>query len=147
MTELATVTTRAVPRRLEIPVTDRDISSLSELLSRGYRVTNEPAEHEAALSQVVAKPWGYECRVFVEDFLDAWHLTIAPGHGTSMHAHPRKSTQLLCLAGGGVTETLTNALPVEPGTVLHIARGPFHSTRATGNDPLHLVEVESPRNK
>lgn len=75
--------------------------------------------------------------MFADDYLDAWHLSIDSGHGTSMHAHPRKVTQLPCLAGTGVTETLNGDFEVHPGTLLRIDGGAFHSTRAEGPDPLH----------
>ena len=125
----------------------RDFSALNEVVRKGSRVGNERLDDDAHLNEVIPKPWGNEYRVFVDDFLDVWHLSIDQGHATSMHVHPRKLTYLLCLGGEGVTQTLTGEIPVTTGTLLRIGGGAFHSTRGTGEGTLSLVEVEAPRNK
>lgn len=125
----------------------RDIATLVDKVRDGSRVENENLVGHEHIDHLIPKPWGFEYRAYVDDFLDVWQLAIDPGHGTSMHVHPRKLTYLLCLAGEGVTETLSGEIPVREGVVLRIAGGVFHSTRAAGDAPLHLVEVEVPRNK
>jgi mannose-6-phosphate isomerase-like protein (cupin superfamily) len=125
----------------------RDIAALSDAVRGGKRVGNEALHGDEHLNELIPKPWGFEYRVFADDFLDVWHLSIGPGHGTSTHVHPRKVTYLLCLAGEGVMDTLAGELPVSQGTAVRIAAGAFHGTRSTGAQPLHLVEVEAPRNK
>jgi mannose-6-phosphate isomerase-like protein (cupin superfamily) len=124
-----------------------DIATLVDRVRAGSRIDNEGLAGHEHIDHLIPKPWGFEYRVYVDDFLDVWQLAIDPGHGTSMHVHPRKLTYLLCLGGTGVTETLAGEIPVYQGLVLRIAGGVFHSTRATGDGPLHLVEVEAPRNK
>jgi mannose-6-phosphate isomerase-like protein (cupin superfamily) len=125
----------------------RDIAALSDAVRGGKRIGNETLHGDDHLNELIPKPWGFEYRVFADDFLDVWHLSISPGHGTSTHVHPRKVTYLLCLSGEGVMDTLAGELPVSRGTVVRIAAGAFHGTRSTGAQPLHLVEVEAPRNK
>ncbi|MFF4406153.1 cupin domain-containing protein [Streptomyces sp. NPDC001404] len=124
-----------------------DFAALRDAVRRGNRVGNEQHDADAHLDEVIPKPWGLEYRVFADDFLDVWHLTIEAGHATSLHVHPRKLTYLLCLAGQGVTRTLSGEHPVGAGTVLRIGGGAFHSTVSLGPGPLALVEVEAPRNK
>ena len=127
---------------------DEDVAMLDSLLRRGARVGNENLDADRHLHELIPKPWGREYRAYADDFLDVWHLQIDPGHATSMHTHPRKTTYLLCLAGEGTMTTLRGALPVRAGTVLRIGRGAFHSTSSEApQEPLMLVEVETPRNK
>lgn len=140
-------TGRYLQRRID--ATDADISAISSLLRKGVRVGNEQQDREHHLDEMIIKPWGKEFRAYADDFIDVWHLQINSGHATSMHAHPRKVTYLLCLAGTGVTTSLAGAVDLNPGVVLRIGRGAFHSTEnAAGSDePLVLIEVETPRNK
>lgn len=130
-----------------LDITDSDISALTGLLRTGVRVGNEHEERDLHLSEMIMKPWGCEYRAYVDDFIDVWQLTINAGHATSMHAHPRKVTYLICLAGQGITHTLSGDTAVRSGTILKIGKGVFHSTESLGPDPLILVEVETPRNK
>ncbi len=135
-------------RPIQVDVTDADIAALTSLLRRGGRAGNENDEAQSHLQELIPKPWGEEYRVYVDDFLDVWHLQISPGQATSIHAHPRKMTYLLWLSGTGVTHTLSGAIEVREGTVLHIRRGAFHSTQnVSAVEPLRIIEVETPRNK
>lgn len=125
-----------------------DIAELNRLLRRGLRAGNERFDAEAHLRNVVPKPWGYEYRAYADDFFDFWALHVDAPHGTSMHVHPRKLTYLICLAGTGVTWGLGGTEhAIRSGTMVRIARGAFHATRNTGDEPLELIEVEVPRNK
>lgn len=125
----------------------RDIAALVDTVRKGNRIGNEGLTGHEYIDRLIPKPWGHEYRAYVDDFLDVWQLAIEPGHGTSMHVHPRKLTYLLCLDGDGVTETFAGEIPVSAGTALRIAGGVFHSTRNMGARTLSLVEVEVPRNK
>ena len=141
---LSPVTSRSV---INVETTDSDMASVNSLLRRGVRVGNESCDEDQHLHELIPKPWGQEYRAYSDDFLDVWHLQINPGHATSMHVHPRKTTYLLCLAGNGIMHTLAGAQEFGPGAVVRIARGAFHSTENSGGQPLMLVEVETPRNK
>jgi mannose-6-phosphate isomerase-like protein (cupin superfamily) len=144
----AEVASRPESEPIRIEASDADIAALNSLLRRGVRVGNENCDADLHLQEMIPKPWGQEYRVYADDFLDVWHLQINPGHATSMHAHPRKTTYLLCLSGQGRTTTLAGQIEVTRGTVLRIGRGAFHTTENTGVDePLMIVEVETPRNK
>jgi mannose-6-phosphate isomerase-like protein (cupin superfamily) len=102
---------------------------------------------DSYLDDVIAKPWGFEYRVYADTFYDVWKLRLRPGHGTSTHCHPRKDTALLVLAGTGSTHFLGQEQRIRPLDLVHIRRGVFHSTENTGDGMLDLVEIELPRNK
>jgi mannose-6-phosphate isomerase-like protein (cupin superfamily) len=135
-------------QRVAVNVTHADIEALEALLRGGWRPGNEDPDTHQHLQGLIPKPWGQEYRIYVDDFLDVWHLEIEPEHATSMHTHPRKITCLMCVAGSGVTHTLGGEVEVTAGSVLHIARGAFHSTENTNaSETLSIIEVETPRNK
>jgi mannose-6-phosphate isomerase-like protein (cupin superfamily) len=105
-------------------------------------------QSDEALDGLTDKPWGQEERIYADALYDLWHLEIAPGQQTSMHCHPRKATALLTLSGSGTVHLLQHPMrSLEPLEVLHLGRGVFHQTRNVGTEPLHLIEVEVPRNK
>jgi len=124
-----------------------DVEALNRLVCGGARAVNEHPGDAGRLDDVIPKPWGFEFRVFADEYFDVWSLHIGPGHTTSMHAHPRKLTYLICLGGTGITAGLRSETAVGPGTIMRIAAGAFHATRSTGGGPLQLAEVEVPRNK
>ncbi|GHO98689.1 hypothetical protein KSF_087370 [Reticulibacter mediterranei] len=103
---------------------------------------------DAALSGGVNKPWGQEYRVYADAFYDLWFLELKAGQSTSLHCHPRKVTALLVLAGQASVQFLQYPpRTLEAGEALHLGRGLFHATHNVGTEPLHLIEVEVPRNK
>jgi mannose-6-phosphate isomerase-like protein (cupin superfamily) len=105
-------------------------------------------QSDEALDGLTDKPWGHEYRLYADAFYDLWHLEIAPGQQTSMHCHPRKCTALLTLSGSGAVHLFEHPVrTIGPVDVLHLGRGVFHQTRNVGTEPLHLIEVEVPRNK
>jgi mannose-6-phosphate isomerase-like protein (cupin superfamily) len=125
----------------------QDLEKLKAIAESGTRIGNEQFDSDAYLDEIIPKPWGYEYRAYADDFFDFWALRIEAPHSTSMHVHPRKTTYLLCLHGTGVTDGLDQSVAIRAGSVLRIDPGAFHSTRNTGDEPLHLIEVETPRNK
>jgi mannose-6-phosphate isomerase-like protein (cupin superfamily) len=105
-------------------------------------------QSDEILDELTNKPWGREYRLYADALYDLWHLEIAPGQRTSMHCHPRKATALLTLSGSGTVHLLQHPVRhLEPMEVLHLGRGVFHQTCNVGTEPLHLIEVEVPRNK
>jgi mannose-6-phosphate isomerase-like protein (cupin superfamily) len=135
-------------KRFSIEASNKDKRALQDLLHQGIRAKHENFDDEPHLNRLVSKPWGQEYRAYADDFLDVWHLRIEPGHATSMHAHPRKATYLLCLSGVGLMTTMKGNVLISEGSVVRIARGAFHSTRCSEyGSHLDLIEVETPRNK
>jgi mannose-6-phosphate isomerase-like protein (cupin superfamily) len=139
--------TAAPPGHGRLDAGPSDVAALNRMVGDGAQAGNEHPADAGRLDQVIPKPWGHELRSFADEYFDVWTLVIGPGHATSMHVHPRKLTYLVCLDGSATTASLDREIPVGPGTIMRIAPGAFHSTRNTGSGPLHLVEVEVPRNK
>ncbi|MFF3227149.1 cupin domain-containing protein [Nocardia suismassiliense] len=131
-------------RHIVVDAKAADFAAIRDLVTSETPILHE--SHSDDLSQVVVKPWGHESRVYADPVYDLWHLCIVDGAETSMHAHLRKTTELLCLSGSGVFDTLGGSYEVTAGTVMTIGPGAFHRTRSTSAE-LHLIEVEHPRNK
>lgn len=130
--------------RIDLRAKASDFHAVRELVTTETEILHEAITDE--LSKVVVKPWGHESRIFADPVYDLWHLCIVEGGATSMHAHLRKTTQLLCLSGQGLFDTLHGSHTVAPGTVITIGPGAFHRTQSCSPE-LHLIEVETPRNK
>ena len=100
----------------------------------------------AYLDDLIVKPWGHELRIYDDRWMDVWRLAIEPGRGTSLHAHPRKDTCLICIGGAAVLMTgAGEEIPVVEGSVVHIRAGALHETFSAGG--TDLLEVEMPRDK
>jgi mannose-6-phosphate isomerase-like protein (cupin superfamily) len=140
------VSTVAVSRRIAPTLSDaRLFAQTVEAFSLSLQ--SEQFNGDSHLDQAIKKPWGYEYRVYADNLYDVWKLCITPGQGTSLHCHARKETALLCLRGVGHVQFLEHGYTVSAGDYLSIGRGVFHSTTNIGEEDLHLVEVELPRNK
>lgn len=127
--------------------TDRDAVALIDHQPTGPVERESPgsAEH-AYLDGLIVKPWGRELRMYIDGRTDAWCLEIAPGSGTSLHAHTTKRTYLIGLGGAGVLATMDGEqIPIQPGDVIQIEPGVLHQT--TTDHGLAMLEVERPPNK
>lgn len=98
-------------------------------------------------SSLVRKPWGYEYLMYQNEQLGLWLLRLEPGAATSLHCHPRKKTGLVVLAGEAHLSFLNDGIDLKPLGRNMIRPGLFHSTKATSDDGLFLLEVETPRDK
>ena len=124
-----------------------DIDRFSEVAALGATFGTEQFDADLYLDGVIEKPWGHEYRVYADHFYDIWKLALLPGQATSMHCHPRKETALLCLSGHAEVQLLDRTHRLSATDFIYIHKGAFHSTRNIGNSDLHLIEVETPRNK
>jgi len=130
--------------------TPTDLALLSATMSAAATAPGAEqfeTDEDAYLNEVIAKPWGFEYRIYADTFYDVWALRLLPGQSTSTHCHPRKDTALLCLAGEGETHFLDEAYLLRALDIVDIPRAVFHSTENTGDGVLDLVEIELPRNK
>lgn len=134
-----------VLRRMIAPsIEDINLFNLEMTIDKPLKAESDLDNH---LDLVIDKPWGYEYRIYADNFYDIWKLVIFPGHATSMHCHPRKETVLLCLSGRGEVRFLKDTLPIAELGMVHIKKGVFHLTENVGDENLHLIEIETPRNK
>lgn len=124
-----------------------DNALLRRLLLTGARLESEQLAADDYLNHVVEKPWGHECRVYADALYDFWELFVSVGGRTSTHCHPRKQTALLVLAGRAKIHLLNRTHILGAGEHLHFRPGAFHATENIGASALHLVELETPRNK
>lgn len=136
------------PYRIDASSADARLLNATMQQAESWPRYEEIARHqESELDEVIAKPWGHEYRIYCDPFFDVWRLTIEPGHSTSEHCHPRKSTALICLSGNGRLQLQTGTYLLSANDVVVIGRGVFHSTENIGSQPLEVIEVEVPRNK
>ncbi len=131
-----------------IEVSADDAQRFTEILQEGHvTLKAEQFDRDRYLERIVEKPWGWEYRIYADNFYDVWKLSLRPGQSTSLHCHPRKETALLCLSGRATMQSLGKIYTVGPMDMLHIGKGVFHSTENSGDSLLELIEVETPRNK
>jgi mannose-6-phosphate isomerase-like protein (cupin superfamily) len=103
------------------------------------------AQH-AYLDDCIVKPWGHEMRIYDDRWIDIWQLRIEPGRGTSLHAHPRTDTFLVCIEGDGRLVTgAGDEIPLFEGASVRIGPGALHASFSEGG--MTLIEVELPRDK
>ena len=124
-----------------------DIAALAPLLSVGPIPREQPGDPALAyLRMCISKPWGWEVKIYEDAVSEAWILVVLPGKGTSLHAHLRKATILVCIDGAGRLETIAGErIALEPGVAVLVMAGALHrSFTATG---MRLVEFESPKDK
>ena len=95
----------------------------------------------------VVKPWGEEYLLFENSDAAIWILRIDPAGSTSFHAHPRKTTSLIVLGGRSGCETLGAAYSFGMLEAIILGRGVFHCSFNTAQEPLYLMEIESPVDK
>jgi mannose-6-phosphate isomerase-like protein (cupin superfamily) len=127
--------------------TDADVAALAPLLGREPIPREQPGHPSCRyLDRRIRKVWGGEERVYDDALSEARLLEIGPLKRTSMHAHLRKSTTLVCEHGSGYLRTLGGTeIALEPGSAVVIMPGALHcSSSQTG---MRLVEFESPKDK
>lgn len=134
------------PQRM-LHVTPRDAEVLLAHVPGQAVEREQPGSPEHAyLDRYIRKPWGHELRVYDDRWIDVWRLAIGAGKSTSLHAHPRKDTCLICIGGSGVLESGSGApIPLAEGTVVHIGPAALHRTTTVAG--VSLLEVELPRDK
>lgn len=96
---------------------------------------------------VVKKPWGHEYILYENDDLAIWHLVIKPGCSTSFHSHPKKKTGLIVLDGKAVVAFMNDERVLNKFDKIIVRIGVFHKTTNIGDTDLHLLEVETPKDK
>jgi quercetin dioxygenase-like cupin family protein len=136
-----------VPSQRMLYCTPEEAATLLAHLPAGAVERELPGSSEHAyLDRYIVKPWGHEIRVYDDRWLDVWRLSIEAGKGTSVHAHPRKDTCLICIEGEGAMSTgAGEEIPLVEGSVVHIGAGAVHASfSAVG---MSLIEVETPRDK
>ena len=138
---------QAPPAQRVVHPTARDAARVLAHQPRGTVMREAPgSSRDAYLDDLITKPWGHEMRVYDDLLTDVWLLKLESGCRTSLHAHPRKDTCLICVDGEGALITgADERIGLTPGSVVHIHAGALH--RSVAETCLTLVEVETPRDK
>lgn len=100
----------------------------------------------SSLHRLIRKPWGSEFRVYLDDLTKVWCLHIGPKHRASLHYHPHKHTELLCLEGTGMTPYSGVEYALEPGAVMQIEPSAYRIA-ACSRTGLRLNEVQIPQDQ
>ena len=90
------------------------------------------------------KPWGYEFRIELSEVVTLTYLSIFPGHQTSLHCHPRKTTSLTAISGTGALQFLKDKITFSAGTSFMVRNGLFHQIVNLGEKELIVLEFENP---
>jgi len=96
---------------------------------------------------VIPKPWGHEYIIFENNFLSIWYLFIKSGASTSLHCHPKKKTGLVVLEGTARFHLIERDFELQSNQKVMIRPGSFHKTENRTNQNLHIIEVETPKDK
>jgi oxalate decarboxylase/phosphoglucose isomerase-like protein (cupin superfamily) len=93
--------------------------------------------------------WGTLKWLSTPDVTDARNFStgivqLKPGKGHERHNHPDSEEILYVVSGRGDQTVADDEFAVEPGDVVHIPEGVYHSTVNTGWEPLKLVAVYGP---
>lgn len=96
---------------------------------------------------IVRKPWGREYCIYENKDLSVWHLTIMPGQKTSLHCHPNKKTALILLNNKARINLIERGFEIEGLSKIMLRNGMFHQTHNCYQDPINLIEVETPNDK
>lgn len=96
---------------------------------------------------VVPKPWGHEFQVFDNGKWSIWLLSINPGQGTSIHCHMTKKAVFVPLVGRLSCKVQEGVIGLEFGESMEVDKHCFHAVRNNTEDPISLLELETPSNK
>lgn len=95
-------------------------------------------------NSLIKKPWGEEHCIFRGKDLSIWLLKIAPNQKTSLHCHPLKKTGLIILNGTVRINLLERQFELNGLNKINLRNQQFHQTHNISDEPIYLVEVETP---
>lgn len=98
-------------------------------------------------SSLIKKPWGEEHCIFRGEDLSIWLLKINPDEKTSLHCHPLKKTGLIVLNNTAKIKLLEREFELNGLNKINLRNQQFHQTHNISDQPIYLVEVETPDNK
>lgn len=96
---------------------------------------------------IVTKPWGEEYCIYENENLAIWHLKIMPNKKTSLHCHPNKKTALILLNGKAQINLVERSFDLLGLSKIMLREGMFHQTVNISDEPISLIEVETPNDK
>lgn len=108
----------------------------------------EKADVEAQVFDWGKLYWLSEPRVTGAEKFSAGIVVLTQGKGHERHNHPGCEEILYVISGKGyqIVELESGKVEgdVEPGILVHIPPGIYHSTINTGSEPMHLLAIYAP---
>ncbi len=113
----------------------RDIRQVVERLAADGR-----GEHQ--LHAKVFRPWGTYEGIDAGDGFQAKRLIISPGASISLQRHRHRAEHWVVVRGTAEVTRDNEVFTLETNQSTYIPLGAVHRLRNTGNQPLHIVEVQ-----
>jgi len=116
--------------------------------TKGKLTFVEKADVETQVFDWGKLSWLSEPRVTAAERFSAGVVVLEPGKGHTRHNHPGVEEILYVLSGKGLQmvepEGERLEREVEPGVLIHIPPGVYHSTVNTGTEPMSLLAIYAP---
>lgn len=116
------------------------------LIAFAFAATGAVTVHPIANQNVYAQK-GIEVRMLVEDgdnaYLGALHF--AAGATVPAHRHPHSEELLTVTRGEGEMTIDGKPVKLKAGDAVHIPMNALHDFRATGREPVDLIQVYAPK--
>ena len=112
-------------------------------------VALSPSEVDTIMSSWVTAKVMCDPKVTGPAAMSAVSLFFAPGQGHARHNHTDSEQIIFVVSGEGKMmieheEGVPVTQPIGPGSTVHIPRAAYHSTFATGWEPIRILAVYSP---
>jgi mannose-6-phosphate isomerase-like protein (cupin superfamily) len=88
------------------------------------------------------RPWGYGVTLEVTDSWKVKNLCIKPGMRTSLQTHEHRAEHWFVVSGRGLINVAGHEREAVPGVSVDVPIGVVHRIANTGDEDLHIVEVQ-----
>lgn len=98
---------------------------------------------EAATHTKVFRPWGYYETVDIGERHQVKHIQVLPGRALSLQKHNKRAEHWVVVRGVARVTRGNDVFDLYENQSTYIPLGIRHRLENTGNEPLHLIEVQS----
>lgn len=91
----------------------------------------------------VHRPWGYYQSVHQGDGFQVKRITVLPGQRLSLQMHRHRAEHWVVVSGTALVTRGEEQLSLKAGESVHIPLGAVHRLENPGEEPLHLIEVQT----
>lgn len=106
-----------------------------------YLKQAERSEH--LVHRRVYRPWGYYEGIDIGERFQAKRITVNPGAKLSLQKHQFRAEHWVVVSGKARVTRGEDSLVLNADQSTYIPLGVIHRLENIGNDPLHLIEVQS----
>jgi len=89
------------------------------------------------------RPWGSYRNLTDENGFLVKLIEVSPGKRLSLQKHFKRSEYWTVVKGRGTAELDGTAIPLTPGTVLHVPCTATHRMQASEEEPLLILELQT----